>query len=86
MKFDNFEMKKYKNGVYFGELINNDEVEVKDGHGVIFYFNGKLYQGEFKNDMKAGKGYEEFPDGSKYHGNFESGFKNGKGIFEWSNG
>lgn len=42
-------MKKYKNGVYFGQL---SEQETKSGVGIIFYFNGKLYEGDFKNDMK----------------------------------
>lgn len=55
-------MKKYKNGVYFGQLSE----EIKEGVGIIFYFNGKLYEGEFKNDMKEGKGYELYVDNSYF--------------------
>lgn len=36
----NFQIKKYRNGVYFGEL---SEEGLKHGKGVIFYFNGRSY-------------------------------------------
>ena len=49
----NFQIKKYKNGVYFGEIEN----DAKQGKGVIFYFNGRSYEGNFNKDMKEGKGF-----------------------------
>jgi hypothetical protein len=45
---ENFIIKKYRNGVYFGQLEN----ERKNGKGVIFYYNGKIYEGNFVNDLK----------------------------------
>lgn len=36
----NFHIKKYRNGVYFGELSESGN---KNGHGVVFYFNGRSY-------------------------------------------
>lgn len=38
----NLQIKKYKNGVYFGELDNEGK---KNGKGIIFYFSGKIYEG-----------------------------------------
>ena len=49
-----FKIKKYKNGVYFGQL---SEDQKKDGVGIVFYYDGRLYEGEFGNDLKHGKGY-----------------------------
>lgn len=43
IRLDNFVIKKYKNGVYFGELFDNK----KHGYGVVFYFDGKLFEGKF---------------------------------------
>ena len=43
---------------------------MKHGKGVIFYFNGRSYEGNFSNDLKHGKGFEFLPDGSKYSGDF----------------
>jgi hypothetical protein len=40
---EKFIIKKYRNGVYFGEL-NSDK---KHGTGVIFYYNGKIFEGNF---------------------------------------
>lgn len=62
---ENFVIKKYRNGVYFGEV---DDSERKNGYGVIFYYNGRMYEGQFKNDMKSGRGLENLPDGSLYSG------------------
>ena len=53
-QFDSFSMKKYIEGVYYGEF---DSDKKKEGRGVIFYKNGKLYEGQFSNDLKNGKGY-----------------------------
>lgn len=51
---NNFNIKKYRNGVYFGELNENG---MKHGKGVVFYYNGRSYEGNFSNDLKEGKGY-----------------------------
>lgn len=45
----NFEIKKYKNGVYFGEISEDGQ---KHGKGVVFYFNGRSYEGSFIEDTK----------------------------------
>jgi hypothetical protein len=39
--------------MYYGEINENG---LKHGRGAIFYDNGKIYEGEFKNDYKDGIG------------------------------
>ena len=80
---ESMNIKKYKNGAYFGEL---DQEGRKECKGIIFYFSGKIYEGEVSGDMKNGKGMESYPDGGTYHGDFKQGMKHGKGVYEWPNG
>jgi hypothetical protein len=54
MDIKTFQIKKYRNGVYFGQLTEESK---KEGKGAIFYYNGRLYEGSFVEDMKEGKGY-----------------------------
>ena len=86
--FSTFKIKKYKNGVYFGQLTEEDSegIQSKCGKGCVFYNNGRLYEGEFKDDMKHGKGFELYPDSSFYEGDFAGGQKAGRGRFLWNNG
>ena len=83
ISLSNFQIKKYQNGVYFGELSPEGK---KNGKGAIFYYSGKIYEGDLENDVKNGVGHEYFPDGSCYKGEFRTGVRHGRGIFEWSNG
>lgn len=53
--FEGFNMIKISNGTFFGEV--NQESGLPDGRGVIFYDNGKLYEGNFSNGDKNGLGY-----------------------------
>lgn len=54
MDTSTFNIKKYRNGVYFGQLSDQG---LKHGKGVVFYFNGRSYEGNFVHDMKEGKGF-----------------------------
>jgi hypothetical protein len=45
-----------------------DEEGHKHGKGIIFYYSGKIYEGELEKDMKTGKGLEIYPDGSRFKG------------------
>ena len=36
----NFQIKKYRNGVYFGQLNQQGQ---KNGKGIVFYYNGRVY-------------------------------------------
>ena len=56
------------------------------GKGVIFYANGKIFEGIFKDNQKDGLGYEHYPDDSFYLGNFVEDKREGRGKFQWKNG
>jgi hypothetical protein len=34
----------------------------------MIYSNGRVFEGEWENDLKHGRGYEFFPNGSYYEG------------------
>ena len=55
-------MKRYKDCVYYGELLNGK----RHGKGVMVYHNGRVYEGLWESDFKHGKGYERFSSNSKY--------------------
>jgi hypothetical protein len=42
-----FTLKKYKNCVFFGKMNDGKKIE-----GVLHYFNGKCFEGKFKDDQK----------------------------------
>ena len=44
-----------------------------NGFGKYSYSDGKIYEGEFVNDIKHGKGKMTFPDGTIHEGNFVNG-------------
>ena len=52
---ENFGIKNYKDSIYRGELSSNRK---RHGKGVITYFNGRIYEGEWQGDKRHGHGYE----------------------------
>jgi hypothetical protein len=41
------------------------------------YQNGRLYEGEWKSDVRSGKGYEKYQNGNVYLGFFDKGKAHG---------
>ncbi len=78
----NLKLKKYKNCVFYGIIQNG----LKNGKGIMIYFNTRLYEGDWLDDKKNGKAIELYPNGSKYEGCFVKGKREGKGQFIWVNG
>lgn len=39
-----------------------------EGYGEMFYSNGRVYKGQFENDVKCGEGEMRYPDGKVYRG------------------
>ena len=75
------ETKYYPEGRYEGEIVNGK----REGKGKFYYNNdedymGKVYDGEWKNDMREGRGIETWPDGERFEGYFINDLRNGKGF------
>ncbi len=63
-----------------------------EGKGVFKWPDGRVYNGEYKNDKKDGYGEFSWNDGRKYKGYWKDGKQNGNGNFfnpkynEWKEG
>ena len=59
--------KKYTNAAYEGDLTQDNR---ENGNGKLYFNNGDLYEGEFKDGYRHGTGTLTFNDGKIWHGNF----------------
>ena len=80
-------IKFYEEGKYIGQLVNNK----KEGKGKMEYLNndiylGKIYEGEWKNDLREGRGIEIWKDGERFEGYFRNDKREGKGIYYFNDG
>ena len=75
----NFKRKKYNDAIYLGMIVKGK----RDGKGVMIYKNGRLYEGDWKNDVRDGRGYERYSNGNYYIGMFSKGKVDGKGVYTW---
>lgn len=39
----------------------------------MLYLTGRLYEGDWENDLKFGKGFELYPNGNRYEGLYVNG-------------
>ncbi len=72
----------FKDCKYFGEFRNGK----LHGKGLLYYNNGRKYEGDFDNNTPHGFATETYPNQDKYIGQFAHGYKNGKGDYYYSNG
>jgi hypothetical protein len=79
---DHLKLKKFKEAVYFGEIVNAK----RHGQGIMVYNNDRLYEGHWENDYKQGPGYEVLANGSTYQGTYVNGKPEGVGKYVWPNG
>lgn len=68
---------------YEGELNSNGE---KHGYGVYKWPSGRMYKGQWSDNMMHGDGTEVWPSGSKYRGQYQSNQRHGQGVFTWADG
>ncbi len=47
----------------------------------MIYQNGRVYEGNWMNDLRWGSGYERYSSGNWYRGNFENGKAHGVGVY-----
>ena len=52
-----------------------------NGKGKFEWPDGRIYDGEYKNDKKEGHGVFTWPDGRQYDGNWKNGRQDGEGKF-----
>lgn len=61
----------YKNWVkYEGEFV----LDMKEGHGVLYFQNGDIYEGKFKCDKIDGEGWYENKHGKRFQGVWENNY------------
>ena len=77
-----FKTKVYDDGKYEGEFLN----DVREGRGIMYWFDGVKYEGAWKNDKAEGKGIIYYTDGARYEGDFKNDKLEGRGIMYLSNG
>ena len=51
----------------------------------MVYDSGRVYEGEFINDVREGHGYEKYDNRNVYIGYFKRGKAHGKGLYTWAN-
>ena len=56
----------------------------------MLYKNGRIYEGQWENDVRNGNGYEVCKNAGTlaniYLGKFENGKAHGMGVYTWING
>lgn len=72
----------FKNCKYSGEF----EKGKLHNKGIMMYVNGRVYEGDFKNNAPDGNGIETYENGDKYVGKYSKGFKSGQGVYFYANG
>jgi hypothetical protein len=58
---------------------------MKHGFGKL-RMQGSTYEGEFRDDFKAGNGVLTWDDGRQYRGQFENGVFHGQAVMTWPDG
>mgnify|MGYP001401839961 FL=1 len=58
----------------------------RQGRFIIYFPEGDVFEGNFKNDNQHGYGKKTWLNGDVYEGNYENGARNGFGKYTWSDG
>ena len=86
-----------KEGCMFGEFVslgrytgwfkgNRIKGYVPHGRGIMRYFNGSIYTGQWRNGKMHGNGVIRWDDSSSYAGQWFQGKRTGYGTYTWPNG
>ena len=51
-----------------------------NGHGIFKWADGRIYEGDWNNDLRHGEGEMKWPNGRKYKGGWKDGVQHGNGI------
>jgi hypothetical protein len=78
----------FGNGTYQGECLlpDGDRPAVRHGRGIMRYFNGNEYSGEWCDDCFSGAGQYTWADGRVLRGQFRDDKISGEGVGAWPDG
>ena len=77
----------FANADYYGQVhTQDDDTVIRQGKGVMKYHSGRIYEGNWLEDMREGEGYERFENNNVYKGRFKKGRAHGKGVYTWQTG
>lgn len=71
-------------GTYSGDLVETDGL--LNGNGRFEFLDGRVYEGDFRDDRFHGTGTLSFPGGVVYSGTFVAGARTGYGTMTWPSG
>jgi len=74
---DHLNREKYKGNMVYG---------IREGHGTLYWKDGSVYAGEWKQDMKEGEGTLFYSNGDVYTGTWLADKKAGDGKYMYKNG
>ena len=69
----------YSNGEFYTGQVSKEGD--RNGHGIYFYLNGDVYDGQFVHNKRIGQSRLRFVDGSEYIGQFINDEAEGHGIY-----
>ncbi len=64
---------------YDGERVSAGSTAVRHGHGILYYSNGLIYEGEFDHGKRCGYGLLKFNHVELYSGEWSNDELSGKG-------
>lgn len=73
--------KSYEGGTYTGEI--DLETKKPDGSGMMYYSDGSMYDGNWKNGLPDGDGEMTYQNGDTYNGQWKEGKREGYGTYVW---
>ena len=82
---------RYCGFMWFGEPTLG-RLNSSDGNGAtvffgkLYYRDGSVYKGDYKDDVPNGKGVYTYSGGSSYEGEFKNGKREGYGIYRFPDG
>ena len=63
---EKFRKKRYVDAIFFGDIVNMK----RTGKGIMKYKSGRLYEGDWFEDIRHGVGFEKYANGNVYLGDF----------------
>ena len=72
--------KQYKNGDMYKLGVSKESIKRYE-YGIMNFSDGRVYEGDYKDDKKHGFGIYTWSDGRKYQGYWARGKQHGLGMY-----